>query len=148
MIESGPIKAYFVPGIPHPLQCPEKNEGWQRLRDAFEEARKDIEASDADVILIYSTMWPSVIGHQIQADPNPRWVHVDELFHDLGSIEYSFGWIASLLMSFNAAQQTVGCKHEQLPTMFPIDTGSVALSFNPDNALPACIVSSNVMQTG
>ena len=40
--------------------------------------------------MIYSTMWPSVIGHQIQAHPEPEWTHVDELFHELGSIPYKF----------------------------------------------------------
>ena len=45
----------------------EKNEGWQKIRDAYDEARRQIEESDADLIIIYSTLWPSVIGHQIQA---------------------------------------------------------------------------------
>ena len=64
------IKSLIVPAHPHPVLCPEKNEGWQRVRDAYDSARKQIEDSDADLIIIYSTLWPSVIGHQIQADPN------------------------------------------------------------------------------
>ena len=147
MSESGPIKAFFVPGIPHPLQCPEKNEGWQKLRDAFEAARKEIEESDADIMLVYSTMWPSVIGHQIQADPNPTWVHVDELFHDLGSIEYSFKMDSEFAHELKHCAKNRGLQSRTVAYHgFPIDTGSVvALKLlNPDNALPACIVSSNV----
>ena len=147
MSESGPVKAYFVPGIPHPLLCPEKNEGWQRLRDAFDAARQDIQESDADVILIYSTMWPSVIGHQIQADPNPSWVHVDELFHDLGSIEYSFKMDSEFAHGLKQAATNRGLQARTVAYHgFPIDTGSVvALKLlNPNNELPACIVSSNV----
>ena len=83
------VKSLIVPAHPHPVLCPEKNEGWQRVRDAYDEARKQIEESDADLIIVYSTLWPSVIGHQIQADPNPEWVMVDADFHDLGSIHYS-----------------------------------------------------------
>ena len=66
------IKSLIVPAHPHPVLCPEKNEGWQRIRDAYDDARSQIEESDADLIIIYSTLWPSVIGHQIQADPNLR----------------------------------------------------------------------------
>ena len=72
-------------GYPALSLCPDANEGWGRLRDGFIAARKEPEESGAERILIYSTMWPSVIGHQIQADPEPEWVHVDELFHDGGS---------------------------------------------------------------
>lgn len=147
MNQSGPIKAFFVPGIPHPLLCPEANEGWQRLRDGFDIARQEIEASDADVILIYSTMWPSVIGHQIQADPAPTWTHVDELFHDLGSIDYSFRMDTDLAHELKAAAQARGLSARTVAYHgFPIDTGSVvALKLlNPDNKLPACILSSNV----
>jgi reactive intermediate/imine deaminase len=147
MSQAGPVKAFFVPGIPHPLLCPEKNEGWQRLRDAFDAARKDIEQTDADIMLIYSTMWPSVIGHQIQADPKPEWVHVDELFHDLGSIEYSFKMDSDFAHELQRSATNRGLQSRTVAYHgFPIDTGSVvALKLlNPDNALPACIVSSNV----
>ena len=83
------LSGYVLPGLPHPLLVPDQNPGWRRLRDAFDEVRKEIAQSEADLLLIYSTMWPSVIGHQILARPLAEWVHVDELFHDLGSIPYS-----------------------------------------------------------
>jgi hypothetical protein len=88
--ESGFIKGFLVPGLPQPLLAPEQNEGWGRLRRAFDAAREEIAACKPDLLLIYSVMWPSVIGHQIQSHPNPKWVHVDELFHDLGSMSYEF----------------------------------------------------------
>ena len=84
------LSSYVVPVHPHPLLVPEQNEGWQRLRDAFDEARDQIAASGADLMIIYSTTWPSIIGHQIQADPNPVWTLVDQDFHELGSMDYSF----------------------------------------------------------
>ena len=88
--EHGFIKGLLVPGLPQPLLAPEQNEGWARLRRAFDAAREEIAACKPDLLLIYSVMWPSVIGHQIQSHPNPKWVHVDELFHDLGSMPYEF----------------------------------------------------------
>ena len=141
------LKAYMLPGLPHPLLCPQKNPGYQRLRDAYDQVRQEIAALDADVILIYSVMWPSVIGHQIQAREAPKWVHVDELFHDLGSIPYEFRMDTAFAKAY--CEQA---KKRQLMVRtidyhgFPIDTGSVvALKLiNPDNRLPAVITSSNV----
>ena len=65
------IASYILPGLPQPLLTPEANPGYGRLRDAFEKVRAEIEQSDADVLILYSTMWPSVIGHQILSRPNP-----------------------------------------------------------------------------
>jgi len=141
------VKGVIVPGIPHPLLCPEANEGWGRLRDGFAAARQQIEESGAERLLIYSTMWPSVIGHQIQADPDPEWVHVDELFHDLGSIPYRFKIDAPFSHRFRDAAEQRGLHARTVAYHgFPIDTGSVvALKLlNPDNRIPASIVSSNV----
>jgi reactive intermediate/imine deaminase len=141
------VKGIIVPGIPHPLLCPDANEGWRRLADGFAAARDEIIASGAERLLIYSTMWPSVTGHQIQADPAPTWVHVDELFHDLGSIPYSFRIDAAFGHSFQAAAEARGLHARTVAYHgFPIDTGSVvALKLlNPDNRIPASIVSSNV----
>ena len=147
MSEGGIIKGFVVPGIPHPLLVPEQNEGWQRLRGGFERARVEIAESDADLILVYSTMWPSVIGHQIQADPAPKWVHVDELFHDLGSIPYEFKIDTDFSEGYCSAAKERGLMARTVNYHgFPIDTGSVvALKLlNPNNELPACVVSSNV----
>ena len=83
-------KGILVPGLPHPLLCPEKNEGWQKVRDAYEKARLELEETDAEILIVYSTFWPSILGHQIQAFPEPEWTYVDEEFHDLGSIQYKF----------------------------------------------------------
>ncbi len=141
------LKGLIVPGLPHPLLTPEANPGYGRLRDAFEKARKEIAASDADVLIVYSTMWPSIIGHQIQARPEPEWVHVDELFHDLGSIPYKFR------MDTELAKELRDCAEARALTArtidyegFPIDTGSVVAlkMLNPNNELPAVILSSNV----
>ncbi len=141
------LASYVVPVHPHPLLVPEQNEGWQRLRDAFDEARDQIAASDADVIIVYSTTWPSIIGHQIQADPNPTWTLVDQDFHDLGSMDYSFRIDAEFAEAWNKANHSRGLQSRTVAyNGFPIDVGSVvALKLlNPDNRIPAVIVSSNV----
>ncbi|MEN0066855.1 MAG: hypothetical protein AAGA48_32285 [Myxococcota bacterium] len=142
-----PVVGVLVPGLPHPLLCPEKSAGYTRLREGFEAARQHVLAQKPDVLLVYSTMWPSVIGHQIQAHPTPEWVHVDELFHDLGSIPYQFRIDAAFADTLAKAGTERGLHMRTVAYHgFPIDTGSVvALKLlNPDNAIPAVIVSSNV----
>ena len=144
---SGFIQGVLVPGLPQPLLVPEQNAGWQRIRDSFDTVRDRIAALEPDLLLIYSVMWPSVIGHQIQAHPEPTWVHVDELFHDLGSMPYQFKIDAKFAHAFRDAAEARGLVARCVAyDGFPIDTGSVvALKLlNPDNAIPACIVSSNV----
>ena len=141
------VKGLVVPGLPQPLLIPEANEGYARLRKAFEAARREIAESGADVIVVYSTMWPSVIGHQIQAFPEPEWVHVDELFHDLGSIPYKFRTDTALAEGICSSAKQRGLEARTVSYHgFPIDTGSVvALKLlNPNNELPSVILSSNV----
>ncbi len=141
------VGSYVVPVHPHPLLVPEKNEGWGRIRAAFDEARDAIKESGADLLIIYSTTWPSIIGHQIQADPNPQWTLVDQDFHDLGSMDYSFNIDAEFAEAWNQANHNRGLKSRTVAYHgFPIDVGSVvALKLlNPDNSIPAVIVSSNV----
>ena len=42
------VLGLLVPAHPHPLLCPEKNPGWARLREAYEQARLIIEESEAE----------------------------------------------------------------------------------------------------
>ena len=141
------VESFVVPVHPHTVLAPEQNEGWNRLRQAYDEAAKIITDSGADLLIIYSTTWPSIIGHQLISDPNPEWVMVDHDFHELGSINYSFNIDAEFAELWNAENKARGlqsrCDNYQ---GFPIDVGSVvALTLlNPDNKIPAVIVSSNV----
>lgn len=136
-----------MPVHPHPLLAPDANEGYGRLRGAFEEAARRIEDSGADLLVIYSTTWPSIIGHQMQADPNPVWNLVDHDFHDLGTMHYDFRIDADFAHAWRDAAEKRGLSARTVAyDGFPIDVGSVvALSLlNPGNRLPAAIVSSNV----
>ena len=137
----------IVPGLPHPLLAPEGNPGWGEIRAAYEQARKKIEASDADLLLLYSTQWFSILGHQIQADPNPEWTHVDQEFHELGSMAYRFRMDPAFAEAYSTAANARGLHCRTIAYHgFPIDTGSVvALKLlNPDNRIPACLVSCNM----
>ncbi len=137
----------YVPPHPHPLLAPDQNKGWGELRAAYDECRKRIEESDADVIIVYSTTWPSIVGHQFQVQPEPEWVHVDDDFHFLGSMPYKFRMDVEFGNEYRNAAESRGLHSRTVAYHgFPIDTGSVvALSLlNPDNRIPACIISSNM----
>ena len=141
------VESFVVPVHPHTVLAPEQNEGWNRLRQAYDEAAKIITDSGADLLIIYSTTWPSIIGHQLISDPNPEWVMVDHDFHELGSINYSFNIDAEFAELWNAENKARGLQSRCVNYQgFPIDVGSVvALTLlNPDNKIPAVIVSSNV----
>lgn len=141
------VKGYILPGLPHLWLTPDANPGWKKVRQAMDRVRQEIEESDADVLMIYSTYWPSIIGHQMQAKSELEWVHVDDEFHALGSIPYK------MKMDRELALEYVECaKRRQLQAReinyhgFPVDTGCVVVSkiVNPNNRIPAVIVSSNV----
>ena len=141
------LRGYIVPGRPHPLLAPEQNPHWAELRAGFDAARDEIASSGADLLLLYSTQWLSVIGHQIQADPEPEWVHVDQEWHALGSIPYKFRMDADFAKAYASAAKKRGLHARTVAYKgFPIDTGTVtALKLlNPDNAIPACVVSCNM----
>lgn len=148
MNENNPvIKGYVLPGLPHLILTPNANPGWAKVRKAMDQVRQEVESSGADTLMIYSTYWPSVIGHQIQARPEPEWVHVDEQFHALGSIPYKLKVDTELAEAYAEAAKLRKLEARLIDYHgFPIDTGSVVVSklINPNNKLKTVIVSSNV----
>ncbi len=140
-------KAYIVPGQPHPLLAPDKNPGWASLRQSYEAVGREIARSGAELMLLYSTQWFSVIGHLFQTDPQPRWTLVDQNWYELGEIPYEFridpefGKLYAGICKEHGMQAATVAYHG-----FPIDTGTVvALKLlNPDNAIPASVVSCNI----
>ncbi len=139
--------ALIVPGLPHPLLAPDSNAHRRALRDGFEAAAARIAAVQPDVLLVYSTMWPSILGHQVITNPWPTWRHVDELFHELGTIAYRFPTDPALGTAWVEAGHARGlAMHGVDHDAFPIDTGTVvALELlDPEHRIPAVICSSNV----
>ncbi|MCB1051892.1 MAG: hypothetical protein H6510_16970 [Acidobacteria bacterium] len=142
------VKSVFlVPGHPHLLLAADQNEGWQRLNQAYGEARKRIEELNPDLILYFSTQWFSVIGHLFQANPKPKWVHVDQEWHELGSIPYEFVIDPDFAKSYADLTRQQGYHAATVNYYgFPIDTGSIVAQklLNPHNKFPASMVSCNI----
>lgn len=146
-MSGGFVGGALVPGKPHPLLVPERSPAWSRLREGFEDLRRWIQALEPDLLVLYSSQWLSVIGHQMQADPEPEWVHVDPDWHELGSMPYRFRMDAAFAEAWCAAARRRGLHARTVAYRgFPVDTGTiVALKLlNPDNAIPAAVVSCNM----
>ena len=140
-------KAYIVPGQPHVLLAPERNAGWGALRQAYEAAGREIAASGAELMLVYSTQWFSVIGHLFQTDPHPKWVLVDQNWYELGEIPYEFRIDPEFGKLYCSITKAAGMQGATVNYHgFPIDTGTVvALKLlDPNNAIPASVVSCNI----
>jgi 2-aminophenol/2-amino-5-chlorophenol 1,6-dioxygenase alpha subunit len=140
-------KAYIVPGQPHVLLGGDRNEGWASLKANYEAIGREIAESGAELILVYSTQWFSVIGHLMQVDPQPKWVLVDQNWYELGEIPYEFRIDPEFGKLYCSIAKQAGMQAATVNYHgFPIDTGTVvALKLlNPDNAIPASIVSCNI----
>ena len=142
-------KAFIVPGLPHlAFETPGSEAGsWQALRAALEQAGAEVQAAKPDVLVIYSTQWISVLGHSFQFAANPKGLHVDENWYELGDFPFSFHIDRDLTMIAEKLTREKGLATKLVDYEgFPIDTATlVALKyFNPDNNIPVMIVSSNI----
>lgn len=138
---------YVVPGLPHPLLAADKNAGWNRLRQSMDQVRQEIEQSDAEMILYFSTQWLTVLGYLFQADPNPKWTLVDSNWHEFGSMPYEFKVDAAFASLYASEVKQMGHYTREVNYRgFPIDTGTVVAQklLNPQNRLPAAMASCNM----
>jgi len=146
-LEGHVVATYVVPGLPHPLLAAEKSPAWTSLKENFARVRAEIEALDADLILYFSTQWLSVLGYLFQADPNPKWTHVDHNWHELGSMTYSMKVDTEFASVYAREVKALGHYVREVNHYgFPIDTGTVVAQafLNPKNRLPAAMVSCNM----
>lgn len=139
--------ALLLPRMPHPLLCPDASPGVAALAAGYAESRRRVAELKPDLIVIYSVAWHSILGHLLQGDLRPTWTHVDEEFHALGSIPYSFPVDVPFTEAVVAAAGRRGLHARTVNYRgFPIDTGTLVAKrlLDPDDALPAAIVSCNV----
>jgi 2-aminophenol/2-amino-5-chlorophenol 1,6-dioxygenase alpha subunit len=146
MPEGQIVKGYIVPGMPH-VMLPRESSSRRELREACRVAGANTQEAAPDVLVIFSTQWISVLGHLVQARPNPTGLHVDENWYDLGDLPYGFRTDLELARKTIEVATAAGLQVRPVDYEgFPVDTGTlVALNFlNPKNQIPVVCVSCNV----
>jgi 2-aminophenol/2-amino-5-chlorophenol 1,6-dioxygenase alpha subunit len=140
-------KAYIAAGQPHFYLAPDRNPGWASLRRAYEQVGQEIEQSGAELIVLYSTQWFSVIGHLFQTDPKPTWNLVDPNWYEYGEIPYEFNVDPKFGELYCSLAKKAGLQASTVNYHgFPVDPGTVvALKLlNPNNRIPVSVVSCNI----
>ncbi|GEL17207.1 2-amino-5-chlorophenol 1,6-dioxygenase subunit alpha [Pseudonocardia asaccharolytica] len=148
MSEATVVGGALVPGMPH-LLAASPAPSWKRLAEAVLEVGSRLRAANPDAVLLLSTQWFTVLGHQVQLDPNPRGQRTDENWYayDFGHLDYDLRTDTALAEAWAAEIDTVGMQARRTHyEHFPIDTGTVVASrlLDPDRTLPMAQVSCNL----
>lgn len=142
------IGAALVPGLPHVL-AREQAESWKRLGDAMGAVGDWLYRQRPDVVVVLSTQWFTVLGHQFQMDPNPRGRYVDENWYDFDYGHLSYDIPVDVDFTREWAEQTEADGFQARRTRydgFPIDTGTIVGGnvLDPEGHLPVALVSCNL----
>ncbi|MEU5903123.1 2-amino-5-chlorophenol 1,6-dioxygenase subunit alpha [Micromonospora sp. NPDC047527] len=130
MPDTGIIAGALLPGMPHllaekPAQC------WADLANAARDVGDRLRRLKPDVVLLLSTQWFTVLGHQFQCDPNPRGEHVDENWYayDYGLLRYDLRFDVPFTERWADQVQKDGMQARRTRyDGFPIDTGTIVTS--------------------
>ncbi len=92
------VAGYLAPHPPHlvyaenpPQNEPRSTGGWEVLRWGYEELRRRMAARGRpDVLIVHAPHWITMVGHHVNAVPNPRGVSVEPIFPHLLRYHYDF----------------------------------------------------------
>jgi 2-aminophenol/2-amino-5-chlorophenol 1,6-dioxygenase alpha subunit len=140
--------AALVPGMPQ-LLAGDPAPSWSKLAGAVRATGDALRASGADVLVILSSQWFTVLGHQLQMDPNPQGTRVDENWYayDYGTLTYDLSVDAEFTEAWAREIEADGYQARRtLYEGFPIDTGVVTAQqlLDPRGELPLALVSCNL----
>jgi 2-aminophenol/2-amino-5-chlorophenol 1,6-dioxygenase alpha subunit len=134
--------------MPH-LLADDPAEAWAALRRGAHEVGRRIRADSPDTLVVISTQWFTVLGHQLQLDPRPTGTRVDENWYayDYGSLDYAFDVDVEFTEAWAAAIEADGFQARRTRyDDFPIDTGTIVAQklLDPDSTIPLALVSCNL----
>lgn len=138
----------LVPGLPHML-ADDPAPSWKALGDAVRTVGGRLRAAAPDAVVLLSTQWFTVLGHQFQHDPNPRGTYVDENWYayDYGHMTYDYPVDTALVERWAGATERAGMQARLTRYEgFPIDTGTIVAGslLDPDGRLQVAQVSCNL----
>lgn len=142
------VGAVLLPGLPN-LLADDPAPSWKLLADAAREAGRRLRAAAPDAVVVLSTQWFTVLGHQFQTDPNPRGTHVDENWYDFdyGTLPFDLRTDVELAEAWAAEAEGDGFQARRTRYEgFPIDAGTIVAGalLDPDRTLPTAQVSCNL----
>ena len=140
--------AAIVPGMPQ-LLAGDPAPSWRELSEQTRRTGEDLRAAKPDVLVVLSTQWFTVLGHQVQLDPNPRGTRVDENWYayDYGTLDYDLAVDVPFSEAWADAIDDAGLQARRTRyDGFPIDTGVITAKplLDPDGRLPIAQVSTNL----
>lgn len=138
----------LIPGLPH-LLAGDPAPSWGQLGDAARSFGDELREAGADALMVMSTQWFTVLGHNFQARPKLRGTYVDENWYayDYGSFDYDFETEPDLTAGWAAEAKSDGFQvHLTDYEGFPIDTGTLVARelLDPEHRLPVTIISTNL----
>ncbi len=142
------VAAALVPGMPH-LLAGAPAPSWAELAAATREVGERLRALDVQTVLLLSTQWFTVLGHQVQCDARVRGTRTDENWYrfDFGHLDYDLPIDVELAHAWADAIDAAGLQARRTRyDGFPIDTGTVTASrlLDPDGHGRWAIVSCNL----
>lgn len=143
-----PVAAALIPGLPHLLaERPAKS--WRTLATAVKDVGDRFRAAGAETVMVMSTQWVTVLGHQFQLDPRPKGRHHDEnwYMYDFGKLPYEIPTDPTLTSNWSDEVAAGGLQSRNVRfDHYPIDTGTIVASklLRIGADLPASMVSCNL----
>jgi 2-aminophenol/2-amino-5-chlorophenol 1,6-dioxygenase alpha subunit len=140
--------AALVPGMPQ-LLAAQPADSWRALADAARAVGEQLRAQRPDVLVVLSTQWFTVLGHQLQMQRRPSGTHVDENWYayDYGALSYGFDVDVELTERWAQEIEADGLQPRRTDyDGFPIDTGVIVARalLDPDDTTPLAQVSCNL----
>lgn len=148
VITDGFAGAVFMPGMPQ-LLADDPAPVWADLANESKLVGEKLQEAGAETLVVLSTQWFTVLGHQVQLDPRLRGTRVDENWYDFdyGTMAYDLRTDVDL-----AEQWAKEIEHRGLEARrthyehFPVDTGMIVVNrlLDPAGTLPVVQVSCNL----
>lgn len=121
------VPAALVPAMPH-LLARDPAPSWAELAAATRAVGDRLRAADVDAVLMLSTQWFTVLGHQVQCDERLRGRRTDENWYryDFGHLDHDLAVDTELAHAWAEAIDAAGMQARRTRYEgFPVDTGTV-----------------------
>lgn len=140
--------AALVPGMPH-LLAADPVPSWARLRDAVRSTGDRLRGAGVETVVMVSTQWFTVLGHQVQTDPHLVGEHCDENWYryDYGRQRYDITVDTELAIAWADAIDARGLQSRRTRYEgFPVDNGTITAMnlLDPEHRFRLALVSCNL----